>query len=177
MTRISLILIGLFTLLMGIFYPLLMTGFGLLLPFESKGSLLHRNGKIIGAELIGQNFSSDRYFHPRPSAANYDAANSTGSNLSPTSQKLSDQVQARKIAYQQLNKTDTVPPDALYASGSGLDPHISLVNARLQAPRVAGARNISVQKVLDLIEKNRDGIIGPPRVHVLKLNLELDEAN
>jgi K+-transporting ATPase ATPase C chain len=133
--------------------------------------------------LLGQNCTEAKYFHPRPSAAGngYDAANSSGSNLGPTSQKLNDALKDRIATYRTengLKETDAVPADAVTASGSGLDPHISLCNAELQTARVAKVRNLSADKTRELIKQNTDtadfGILGEPGVNVLKLNLALD---
>jgi K+-transporting ATPase ATPase C chain len=170
-------------------YPLVITGISRM-AFKDKadGSLIKdASGKIIGSELIGQNFTGEKYFHPRPSAAGtngYDATSSSGSNLGPTSQKLADQIKDRVAAYRTTNGLATdqaVPADAVTASGSGLDPHISPANADLQAARVAKARNLPVEKVRELIRIHTDspdfGILGDPRVHVLKLNLALDELS
>ena len=167
-------------------YPLIVTGISRA-AFEDKadGSLIkNASGRIVGSTLIGQNFSGEKYFHPRPSAAGangYDAASSSGTNLGPTSQKLADQIKERVAAYRTANGLATdqvVPADAVTASGSGLDPHISPANADLQAARVAEARNLPVEKVRGLIDANTDapdlGILGDPGVHVLKLNLALD---
>jgi len=167
-------------------YPLIVTGISRA-AFKDKadGSLIkNASGRIVGSTLIGQNFSGEKYFHPRPSAAGangYDAASSSGTNLGPTSQKLADQIKERVAAYRTANGLATdqvVPADAVTASGSGLDPHISPANADLQAARVAEARNLPVEKVRGLIDANTDapdlGILGDPGVHVLKLNLALD---
>jgi K+-transporting ATPase ATPase C chain len=138
---------------------------------------------VRGSKLLGQNFSGERYFHPRPSAAGsgYDAANSGGSNLGPTSQKLSDQIKDRIAAYRKengLKETDPVPADAVTASGSGLDSHISIRNAELQISRVAKARNLTEHKIRALIQQNIEGpdlgILGEPGVNVLLSNLALD---
>ncbi|HEY1083772.1 MAG TPA: K(+)-transporting ATPase subunit C [Prosthecobacter sp.] len=166
-------------------YPLAVTGIGqTLFPNQASGSLLHdRDGKVIGSSLIGQNFTADRYFHPRPSVAGsgYDASSSGGSNLGPTSQKLHDQIQERIAAYRKTNGVPDdvpVPADAVTASASGLDPHISPANARLQADRVARARNFPVNQVTDLlaslVEPPDLGFLGEARINVLRLNLALD---
>jgi K+-transporting ATPase ATPase C chain len=182
MIRISAILLALLTLITGIIYPLLVTCIGFLIaPKAAGGSLIKIEGVVIGARPIGQNFTAPHYFHPRPSAANYDAAHSTGSNLGPTSQKLADQVAKRSASYQEVNDLSIsaqVPADALHASASGLDPHISFANALAQAPRIAAARNLDLNTVIEMIKKNTQGptlgILGGERVHVLNLNLLLD---
>jgi len=166
-------------------YPLVVYGIAqVAFPHKANGSLIvSKDGTVRGSELLGQNFTQAKYFHPRPSAAGngYDAANSSGSNLGPTSQKLNDAIKDRIAAYRAengLKETDAVPADAVTASGSGLDPHISLRNAELQAPRVAKARNLDEVKTRDLIKQNTDtvdlGILGESGVNVLKLNLALD---
>jgi K+-transporting ATPase ATPase C chain len=166
-------------------YPLLIWGAGqLLFPHQANGSLIESNDrKIVGSEWLGQNFTSAKYFHPRPSSAGtgYDAANSSGSNLGPTSQKLIDAVTQRVADYRkenQLADDALVPGDAVTASGSGLDPHISVKNALLQAPRVAKERNLSVDTVKSEIAKAtagaQFGILGEAGVNVLVLNLALD---
>jgi K+-transporting ATPase ATPase C chain len=153
-------------------------------PHKANGSLIvAMDGTVRGSDLLGQNFTDAKYFHPRPSAAGngYDAANSSGSNLGPTSQKLNDALKDRIAVYRTengLKGTDTVPADAITASGSGLDPHISLRNAELQTTRVARARSLLPDKVRRLIQQYTDasdfGILGEPGVNVLKLNLALD---
>jgi len=166
-------------------YPRLITGIArTIFRDKASGSLItDKDGKVIGSALLGQNFAADHYFHPRPSAAGagYDAASSSGSNLGPTSQKLNDAIQERIAAYRTKNGVAadvTVPADAVTASGSGLDPHISVRNAELQAARVAMARNLSVDKLKELITASTDksdfSILGDAGVNVLKLNLALD---
>jgi K+-transporting ATPase ATPase C chain len=166
-------------------YPLVVYGIAQV-AFHDKanGSLIvDKDGTVRGSKLLGQGFIAEKYFHPRPSAAGngYDAANSSGSNLGPTSQKLNDAVKDRIAAYRAengLKETDSVPADAVTASGSGLDPHISLRNAELQTQRVAKARNLGLDKVREVIRTQTDpvslGIFGEPGVNVLQLNLALD---
>lgn len=152
---------------------------------KADGSLLvDKNGAVRGSSLLGQNFTAEKYFHPRPSAAGgngYDAASSSGSNLGPTSQKLNDAIKERIAAYRTaegLTPAEPVPADAVTASGSGLDPHISVRNAELQTARVAKARQLSVEQLHELVrahtEKPGLGIFGDAGVNVLKLNLTLD---
>jgi K+-transporting ATPase ATPase C chain len=166
-------------------YPLLVWGIAqVLFPHNANGSLILRHGKIVGSELLAQNFTDAKYFHPRPSsagAAGYDGGNSGGSNLGPISQKLIATVKERTDAYRTengLSKSIPIPADAVTASASGLDPHISVGNALIQAPRVAKARSMTEETVLAKVKaytKDRDlGILGEPRVNVLKLNLSLD---
>ena len=166
-------------------YPLIVFGIGqAAFRDQANGSLItDKDGTVRGSKLLGQSFTAAQYFHPRPSAAGkgYDAANSSGSNLGPTSQKLNDAIQKRIAAYRKengLRDTDSVPADAVTASGSGLDPHISLRNAELQAARVAKERALSVAQVRALIHQNTDsadlGVLGDPGVNVLRLNLALD---
>ncbi|HEY2625131.1 MAG TPA: K(+)-transporting ATPase subunit C [Candidatus Udaeobacter sp.] len=168
-------------------YPLLVFGISqALFHDKANGSLIvDQNGAVRGSRLLGQNFADPKYFHPRPSAAGngYDAANSSGSNLGPTSQKLNDTIKDRIAAYRSENGLDgnqPVPADAVTASGSGLDPHISLRNAEIQTARVAKARTLSEDKVRELIQQNTDsrdlGLLGEPGVNVLKLNLALDSS-
>jgi potassium-transporting ATPase KdpC subunit len=177
----------LFTLLVGIAYPLAMTGVAqVLFGHDANGSLVKdAAGNVVGSSLLGQTFSSEQYFHPRPSAAGdgYDPTKSGASNLGPTNQKLLDDVADRAAAYREANglTADTlVPVDAVTSSGSGLDPHISIANADLQAPRVAVARNMTVDVVRSLISDYTDGrslgFLGEPGVNVLELNLALDRA-
>ena len=172
-------------MLCGIF-PLIIFGAGqLFFPRQANGSLIESSDRrIIGSEWLGQNFAGAKYFHPRPSAAGangYDAASSSGSNLGPTSQKLIDAVKQRVEAYRAetgLTADALVPGDAVTASGSGLDPHITARNAELQAPRVAKERNLSLDAVKTEMAKATDGrslgILGEPGVNVLKLNIALD---
>jgi K+-transporting ATPase ATPase C chain len=166
-------------------YPLVVFGIAQI-AFRDKanGSLLvDKDGTVRGSRLLGQGFTGEKYFHPRPSAAGngYDAANSSGSNLGPTSQKLNDAIKERLAAYRAengLKETDSVPADAVTASGSGLDPHISLRNAEMQSARVAKARDLGPDTVRALIERNTDsadlGVLSEPGVNVLRLNLALD---
>ena len=174
-------------LLCGIF-PLIILGAGqFLFPRQANGSLIEsKDRRIIGSEWLGQNFAGAKYFHPRPSAAGangYDAASSSGSNLGPTSQKLMDAVKQRVDTYRAENGLAAdalIPGDAVTASGSGLDPHISIKNAELQVPRVAKERGLSLDAVKSEIAKATDGrslgILGEPGVNVLRLNIALDNA-
>ncbi len=166
-------------------YPLVVYGLGqTLFHDKANGSLIvDQGGTVRGSKLLAQGFADSKYFHPRPSAAGngYDAANSSGSNLGPTSQKLNDAIKDRIAAYRSengLNENQPVPADAATASGSGLDPHISVQNAELQIAHVAKARALSEDKVRELVRQNTDsrdlGFLGEPGVNVLKLNLALD---
>ncbi len=157
-----------------------------LFPAKANGSLMMRSGKIVGSSLLAQGFTDPRYFHPRPSAAGqgYDAVRSGGSNLGPLSKKLAEEVKQRVTDYRAENNLPadaSVPADAVTASASGLDPHISLENALLQAPRVAKARGLGERSVLrqvGIYTEGRDlGILGEPRVNVLMLNLALDDLS
>ena len=171
-----------FTVLTGGVYPLAVTGASwVLFPAQAHGSLVVRDGKVVGSTLIAQNFTRPEYFHPRPSAANFDGSSSTGSNWGPTNQKLADRVKASLARYRQENPgyTGPIPADALTASGSGLDPEISPANADIQADRVARARKVDPAAVRAVIAETAAGgwlgFIGEPRVNVLRLNLALDE--
>jgi K+-transporting ATPase ATPase C chain len=172
------------TVLTGLIYPAVVTGLSqALFRHQANGSLIAQNGKVIGSELIGQNFTMPKYFHPRPSAAGsngYDPTASAGSNLGPTNQKLFDRVKAAAEQFRKENPTYTglIPADALTASGSGLDPDISVANAEAQADRVAKARNASRDQILTLVSQTTNGrglgFLGEPSVNVLRLNLALD---
>jgi K+-transporting ATPase ATPase C chain len=174
----------LLTVITGLIYPALVTGLcQMLFPYQAKGSLITRNGAVIGSALIGQNFAAPQYFHPRPSAAGsngYDAAASGASNLGPTNQKLVHRVKASVAKFREENPTyrGPIPSDAVTASGSGLDPDISVANAEAQADRVAKTRHVSRDQVLAVVRKNTTGrglgFLGEPGVNVLKLNLALD---
>jgi K+-transporting ATPase ATPase C chain len=183
--RPALIAVFVFTVLLGLVYPLVTTAIGQV-AFHDKanGSLIERNGKVVGSSLIGQTFTAPRYFHSRPSAAGagYDGSASSGSNLGPQSPDLLTSVADRVAAYRaenRLGESVAVPVDAVTASASGLDPHISLANARLQAPRVARERGLDPAVVLALVDEHTDsrslGILGEPAVNVVQLNLALDD--
>jgi len=179
----SLIALICLTFLTGLLYPLLVTGFAqLLFSDQANGSLIYQDNRLIGSALLGQNFSAPHYFHGRPSAVNYDAAASGGSTLGPTNKKLMEGVQQRIGQIRQENNlatTRTIPSDLVTASGSGLDPDISPASAYLQVERVAKARKLPKAQVQELvgaqIAARQLGILGEPRVNVLKLNLALDK--
>jgi potassium-transporting ATPase KdpC subunit len=192
--RPAIMMIILFSALTGLAYPLAITGIAqLVFPGKANGSVIERDGKVAGSALIGQNFTSDRYFHGRPSAtsapdpadpsktidAPYNAANSSGSNLGPTSQKLVDRVTSTIQAGFEAGYVDAFSADAVTTSASGLDPHISPQYALAQVPAVAKARNLEESRVRALVEAQIEprfgGLIGEPRVNVLLLNLALDE--
>src|SRR6516165_6523703 len=184
------------TLITGLLYPLAMTGIaGVIFPRQTQGSLIERDGKVVGSELIGQEFTSDKYFHGRPSAttapdpkdssktvpAPYNAANSGGSNLGPTNKALIERVQGDVDKLKQENPGTPVPIDLVTTSGGGLDPHISPAAALFQLPRVAKARNLPEDQVRKLVDENIEGrtlgLLGEPRVNVMALNLALDGAS
>jgi potassium-transporting ATPase KdpC subunit len=180
----ALAMLALIIILCGL-YPLAVWGIAqAAFPSQANGSLIEVKGQIIGSNLLSQNFTGAQYFHPRPSAAGdtgYDGNSSGGSNLGPLSRKLTEQVKERVENYRRENNLPVgtpVPGDAVTASGSGLDPHIGLRNAALQAPRVAQARKLSEQQVKSLIKKYTEGpdlgFLGEPGVNVLRLNLALD---
>jgi len=197
--RPAVVMLALFTLLTGLVYPLAITQIAqFAMPYQANGSLISIKGQAVGSALIGQNFASAKYFHGRPSAtqaqdpahpddptktidAPYNAANSTGSNLGPTSQKLLDRVKADVEAKKAAGWAAPIPADAVTTSASGLDPHISPENALAQVPAVAKARNLPEDKVRALVEANVEGrafgLVGEPRVNVLQLNIALDGLN
>ena len=193
--RPALVMIVLMTILLGLAYPLAMTGLAnFLFQTQSRGSLIVKDGNVVGSSLIGQSFASDRYFHGRPSATvgpdpadaskttsvPYNAANSGGSNLGPTNKALIERVKGDIETLKSQNSEMPVPIDLVTTTGSGLDPHISPAAAYFQVPRVAKARNLPEDQVKQLVDARVEGrllgIIGEPRVNVLGLNLALDGA-
>jgi K+-transporting ATPase ATPase C chain len=189
--RPAIVMLVAFTLLTGVAYPYAIAGIAqVVFPHQAAGSLIELNGKVVGSELIGQQFNAPKYFHGRPSAITttdakgntvpdaYDASNSEGSNLGPTSKALVQRVQAAVAALQKERKDVPVPIDLVTTSASGLDPEISPAGAEFQVPRVAKARGISEDQVRQLVADATTGrtlgVLGEPRVNVLKLNLSLD---
>jgi K+-transporting ATPase ATPase C chain len=193
--RPAIVVLVVLTAITGLVYPLAMTGIaGVILPYQAQGSLIEKDGKVIGSVLIGQNFADDRYFHGRPSAttaadpndptktvpAPYNAANSAGSNLGPTNKALIDRVKEDVDKLKQENPNAAVPIDLVTTTASGLDPHISPAAALFQVPRVAKARNMPEDRVRQLVNERVEGrflgLLGEARVNVLALNLALDGA-
>ena len=194
--RPAIVVLVALTLITGLIYPLVMTGIaGLIFPRQAQGSLIERDGKVVGSELIGQVFTSDKYFHGRPSAttapdpkdatktipAPYNAANSGGSNLGPSNKALIDRVQGDINALKKENPSTPIPADLVTTSASGLDPHISPEASLFQVPRIAKARNLPEDRIRQLVEDNAEGrflgFLGEPRVNVLLLNLALDRIS
>ena len=193
--RPAIVLVVLLTAITGLAYPLAMTGIaGVIFPAQAQGSLIEKDGKVIGSALIGQNFTDDKYFHGRPSAttmpdpkdptknidAPYNAANSGGSNLGPTNKALIDRVKGDVDKLKAENPNAQVPIDLVTTTGGGLDPHISPEGALFQVPRVAKARSMPEDRVRALVQQHTEGrtlgLLGEPRVNVLALNLALDQA-
>jgi len=171
------------TVLLGIIYPLAVTGLAsVMFPAKAAGSLIEKNGKVIGSSLIGQPFSGPGYFHSRPSAAGtgYDGTASGGTNLGPTSQKLMDNVKTAADSLREENPGSPIPIDMVTASASGLDPHITPAAAEFQVPRIVKERGMNADQVRGLVREHTEGrqlgLLGEPRVNVLELNLALDSV-
>lgn len=179
--RPALVLVGLFALLLGFAYPFAIFGLGqALFPHQANGSLVREGGKIVGSELVGQAFTSPRYFNTRPSAAGkgYDANASSGSNMGPTSKALAERIGTDIAAQRRAGVTAEIPADLVTASASGLDPHLSPAAALVQVPRIARERRVSEADLRALVERNVEqpfaGLLGEPHVNVLALNRQLD---
>jgi K+-transporting ATPase ATPase C chain len=177
----AIIIFGTLAILLGIIYPLVITGISqAAFPYQANGEMININGNIVGSELIGQNFEGAQYFQGRPSAIDYNASTSGGSNFGPTNQKLIDRVNetiSEIKTNDSLQANATIPSDMVLASGSGLDRYISVESAMIQVPRIAKARNINESIIIDLIQKTEETTfpgIGQPVVNVLKLNIALD---
>ncbi len=173
-------LLAVFTLILGVGYPVAVWGAGQAFGDRADGQPIHADGQIVGSRLLGQNFTGEQWFHSRPSANDYDSLASAPTNLGPLNPDLLDAIEQRRLVVAETENVSPadVPPDALTASGSGLDPHISLEYARLQAPRVAKANELSTDRVNDLIDDHTSGrtfgFLGEPGVNVLELNLAID---
>lgn len=179
----ALLMFIVFSVILGIIYPVVITGISqVVFPYQANGNLITENGKVIGSEHIGQNFTSPTYFHGRPSVIGYDSGTSGGSNLGPTNQKLVDQIEGRVqlIRHEEsLSSNSTIPADLVLSSGSGLEAYIFVDSARLQVPRIAKARGLTEIEVENIIQSNAESSrlgTGTPMVNVLKLNIALDNV-